>query len=203
MAMSRKMWLKLKLRFVANKLAEIFSRPWSDLRGISNSYAAKSTILIPLIAYWAIFNESVVKWLNLAREFVGAPVVDGISPRILWLYVALCVIALGTLIYGRRCPPEVKKYGDYRAYVNGDGPAMSASTMDDIEKDVERRGYALEGKITRPDYLEINFHELNVSNPVSRWSVTVCFAFGFGVLTILSGQVFWKVIHLLYQHPFG
>jgi hypothetical protein len=80
---------------------------------------------------------------------------------------------------------------------------MSASTMGDIEKHVEKLGYALEGKITKADYLEINFHELNFSNPLGRWAVIVCFAFGFGVLTFLSGKVFCRVITLLYQNPFG
>jgi hypothetical protein len=153
MAISRKMWWRRKLSYAQDLFAEVFSRPWSDLRGISNSYAATSTVLIPLVGYWVIFNESVVRWLNLAREFVGAPAADHISSRVLWLYVALCAIALGTLIYAKWCPLEVKKYGDYRDYVNGDGPAMSISTMEDIGKQVELWGYALEGTLTKADYL--------------------------------------------------
>jgi hypothetical protein len=101
--------IRLKARYYQNLLKELVSRPWSDLRGVSNSYAAKSTILIPLIGYWVIFNESFVRWLNLAREFVGAHTIDRISPRILWLYVALCAIALGTLVFAKWCPREVKK----------------------------------------------------------------------------------------------
>src|ERR1041385_1787909 len=203
MAMSKKMRLRLKLRYCQNLFTEIFSRPWSDLRGISNSYAAKSTILIPLIGYWVIFNERIVKWLDLAREFVGAPVVDHIPSRILWLYLALCAVALGTFIYALRCPPEVKKYGDYRDYVNGDGPAVSSSTMHDIEKDMERDGYSLEGEMSKADFLEINFRELNASNPYSRWAVTICFVFGFGILAFLSGKVFYVVVSLLFRDPFG
>jgi hypothetical protein len=56
------------VRFYLNSIQDVVSRPWSDLRGISNSYAAKSTILIPLVGYWIIFNENVAKWLNLARD---------------------------------------------------------------------------------------------------------------------------------------
>jgi hypothetical protein len=203
MAMSNRMWLRLKLRFYQNRLSEIFSRPWSDLRGISNSYAARSTILIPLIGYWAIFNDRLVDWLNLAREFVGAPITGQISTRVLWLYMGLCAIALGTFIYALRCPQEVKKYGDYKDYVNGDGPAMSDNTMDDIQKQVEDAGYALERPIAKQDYLELHFRELDYSEPISRFAVSVCFAFGFSILTVLSGQVFWKVLSRLYQSPFG
>jgi len=204
MAMSRNMRLRLELRRFQNRFTEIFSRPWSDLRGISNSYAAKGTVLIPLVGYYVIFNESIVKWLNLAREFVGNQNIDDrISPRVLWLYVALCAIAFGTLIYAKWCPQEVKKYGDYRDYVNGDGPALSAGTMTDIESDISRKGYALEGSIGKSDYLELNYRELDESNRWARWAVTVCFAFGFGVLTALSAKIFYKVISMLYQSPFG
>ena len=200
--MSWKVWLWYKQRYIENLLTEVLSRPWSDLRGISNSYAAKSTVLIPLIGCWVIFNESVVRWLNLAREFVGAPASDHISPRVLWLYLALCAIALGSLIYAKWCPLEVKKYGDWD-YVNGDGPPMSKSTMHDIEQHIERAGYVLDGAINKADYLQLNFQELDESRRWGRWAVTVCFAFGSGVMAALSGEVFWKVIALLYQGPFG
>jgi len=156
-----------------------------------------------LIGYWIIFNDTVLKWLKLAREFVGAPMNDQISARVLWLYIGLCVIALGTLIFAARCPTEVKKYGDYRDFVNGDGPAMSKATMDDIERQVQESGYALETVTTKADYLEIHFYELNYSEPSSRFAVLICFLFGFAILTLLSAQVFWKVVMLLYRSPFG
>jgi hypothetical protein len=53
------------------RLHHLLVRPWTDLRGISNSNAAKSTILIPLIGYWIIFNESVLSWLQLAHPLGG------------------------------------------------------------------------------------------------------------------------------------
>ena len=54
-------------------LRELATREWTDLRGISNSSAAKSTILIPLVGYWIIFNEYVVNWLQLAHQLEGKP----------------------------------------------------------------------------------------------------------------------------------
>jgi hypothetical protein len=97
----------------------------------------------------------------------------------------------------------VKKYADYRDFVNGDGPAMSTSTMNDIEKHAVELGYSFEGMTSKPDYLEVHFYELNFSDPVSRLAVLVCFLFGFSILTSLSGRVCYNVVLLLWRNPFG
>ena len=143
-------------------------RPWTDLRGISNSSAAKSTILIPLVGYLIVFNQNVLPWLQLARQLGGGVTQDHISPRILWLYIALCAIALGTLIYAWRCPPEVKKYGDYKDYANGDGPAMTSRTLDEIQTLLDNTGYDAFGKPESNDVLNVYFDYLNSLHPVSR-----------------------------------
>ena len=39
--------------------------PWSTLRGIGNSSAAKATILMPLIGYLFLFNGHFVNWLEI------------------------------------------------------------------------------------------------------------------------------------------
>jgi hypothetical protein len=179
------------------KLKEIVVRPWTDLRGISNSTAAKSTILIPLIGYWIMFNESAVRWLQLARQLGGGDTGDHISPRLLWLYMALCAIGVATFIYAWRCPAEVKKYGDYKDYVNGDGPAMTSSTIDDIRSTLEKIGYYELGPAEERDLLDVHFGYLNSLRPMSRFVVTALFCLGFAILTILSSQVFVRVFRLL------
>jgi hypothetical protein len=172
-------------------------RPWTDLRGVSNSTAAKSTILIPLIGYWIVFNESAVHWLQLARQLGGGEPSDHISTRLLWLYMALCAIGAGTFIYAVRCPPEVKKYGDYKDYVNGDGPAMSTRAVGDVRELLEKAGYYELGFSDAKDVLGVNFDYLDKLRPYSRGAVTLLFCLGFTILTILSSQVFFRVIRLL------
>jgi hypothetical protein len=178
-------------------LTKIVVRPWTDLRGISNSSAAKSTILIPLVGYWIVFNESAVHWLQLAHQLGGSDPMDRISPRLLWLYMALCAIAAGTFIYALRCPPEVKKYGDYKDYVNGDGPAMTMLTLKEIEESLEREGYYELGPTHKNDMLDVYFSHLNLLHPASRLVVTILFFFGFTILTVLSAQVFIRVFRLM------
>jgi len=178
-------------------LTRIVVRPWTDLRGISNSSAAKSTILIPLVGYWIVFNESAVHWLQLAHQLGGSDTIDRISPRLLWFYMALCAIAGGTLLYAWRCPPEVKKYGDYKDYVNGDGPAMTKLTIDDIQNSLVEAGYHELGSVHKNDLLDVYFSHLNLLRPVSRLGVTILFYIGFIILTGLSAHVFVRVLKLL------
>jgi hypothetical protein len=166
-------WLASKMVSFVSKVASLV--PWTDLRGISNSNAAKSTILIPLIGYWIVFNQSMVQWLQLAHQLVGNDQSDHISPRLLWLYMALCAIGAGTFIYGLRCPAEVKKYGDYKDYVNGDGPALSNQALMEIRKSLEDEGYHDFGPAHKIDVLNVHFSHLNLLHPASRFFVTALF----------------------------
>jgi hypothetical protein len=78
---------------------------WVRLRFVSNSSAAKATILIPLVGYLVLFNEKVVDFLNLIKELNGTHDA-GVSYRLILLYLGLCGIALGVMIYGWFCPNE-------------------------------------------------------------------------------------------------
>jgi hypothetical protein len=184
--------VRLKLRFYRDWLREKVGRPWSDLRGISNSYAAKSTILIPLVGYWIIFNESIFPWLQLAQQIGGHLPSD--HTRVRWFYMGLCAIAGGTFLYALRCPPEIKKYGDYRDYVNGDGPALTMASLQDIVEDLEKSGYNELSGAGKNDLMAVHYYDLNKSREMSRVVVTLLFAAGFLILTWLSLRVFAMVL---------
>jgi hypothetical protein len=178
-------------------MTKTVARPWSDLRGISNSNAAKSTILIPLVGYWILFNVYIVKWLHLAEQVDGAAVSsDQIPKRILWFYMGLCLVAVGTFVYAVRCPPEVKKYGDFKDYVNGDGPALTLGAVQDIKESL-RGTHDIWAKDDHKDILMMHFDYLNMLHPMSRLTVSMCFLFGFLILGLLSLQVFFRIVRTM------
>lgn len=187
-AISRKLLPEL------DRIRTSVARPWSDLRGISNSYPAKSTIVIPLIGYYILFNEYLVKWLHLAQQVGGSTPADHIPRRVLWLYMGLCSIAIGTFIYALRCPPEVKKYGDFKDYVNGDGPALTDDAVEEIKEELGKAGYDTFRYSLNKEIFSMHFDYLNNLHPSSRIGVTLCFAVGFLILGILSAQVFFRVL---------
>ncbi len=109
---------------------------WSLLRTVGNLTAVRLTVLIPLVGYLIIFNENVVKYLDLAKEFAGISnqhFASGISPKLLLIYFGLCALAAGSAIFSIWCPAEVKHYGTSAAYVGGDGHNIGDFAFEPIE----------------------------------------------------------------------
>jgi hypothetical protein len=195
---------------------------WSALRGFGNSPPAKATILIPLIGYLVIFNDKIVQFLELSSQITGASGTYGasISPRLLFIYFGLTLIALGTAIYSMRCPAEVKYYGSSAAYVRGDGPSLGDFAMEEIERLLRESRY-------RPDYVRIRdryeppdtvhtkpitdeqkrqvdngvlhlyFRYLNNSHPNMIWLTLCCYVLGTVCLGTASIDIFLRVTAIL------
>jgi hypothetical protein len=193
------------------------SPPWVRLRFVSNSTAAKSTILVPLIGYLIIFNAKVVSYLNLAQEFGVHNV--GVSHRLILIYLGLCAISVGVLLYGWFCPNEIKHYGSAAAFVQGDGPSLRGFVMNDIQlliaktepykAKLEELSLDLSRKSDRDgiddgdreryriENLHLYFDYLNFGHPSVRKAVFWSYVVGFVLLAIPSLEVFGKVMWLL------
>lgn len=200
-------------------LSALFKTPlWERLRFISNSTAAKATILVPVIGYLIIFNEKVVEFLNLARA-VEAHSGAEVSYRLILIYLGLCAISVGVVVYGWFCPNEVKHYGSASAYVQGDGPSLRGFVIDDIgkllENSAQRRRLqiisdALQERVQRGievtdehleryriEMLHLHFEYLNSSHRIARAICLWSYVIGFGLLAIPSIIVFKRVIGIL------
>ncbi len=100
---------------------------WTTFRGLSNAQIMKSTILIPFLGYWIVFNQSLLPYFDLHGAFSDA-FSNGfdtgknikIPTHILQAYFGLSLIALGSLLYQIRCPLEIKKYGSSTEYLLGE-----------------------------------------------------------------------------------
>ncbi len=114
---------------MANRLILPRYVPWSAVNTLSNSFAARSTILIPLIGYLILFNEKMADYLNLIGVLNAGDNHYGVSVRLLSLYMGLCFVAVAVMVYSLRCPREIKGYStapDYIASVQGtiSGPSL-------------------------------------------------------------------------------
>lgn len=87
---------------------------WSTLRAIGNSPAVKMTIFIPLIGYMVIFNENILRYVQLSEYIFGNDVATGagahVSLRLIVIYFGLSFLAVGSIIYQLFCPVEVKRF---------------------------------------------------------------------------------------------
>lgn len=191
---------------------------WTRLRFVSNSAAAKATILVPLIGYLILFNQSISEFLSLVRDLDSRPAV-GVSYRLILLYLGLTGVAGGVLVYGWYCPNEVKHYGSAAAFVQGDGPSLRGFVIDEINqvlsqhKPYSNKLQKLSLELTneadvqplnegdwekyRIEHLHLYFDYLNESHRLPRLMVCLLYTLGFGLLAIPSGEVFWKVLCLL------
>src|SRR5882672_6007108 len=81
---------------------------WRLLRSTGNSRAAKLTILIPLVGYIVLLNDTVIKNLELSDRIFGAAA--GSLNKLLMIYCGLVCVAGASTIFAWCCPLELKKY---------------------------------------------------------------------------------------------
>ncbi|MGJ5036561.1 hypothetical protein ACQR13_20845 [Bradyrhizobium sp. HKCCYLRH3059] len=200
---------------------------WRLLRSIGNSRAAKLTVLIPLIGYLILLNDSVVRRLALSTEIFGPPT-DAALTKLLLIYCGLVSVAVASTIFAIWCYPEVKRYGSPEEYVAGEEPFLSSRTIgiiqhrlrtgDEIartyqagyrqlhesrpstdDREVRLRRIA---EATRID-LNLYFEMLDRSRPVARWTAAILYLAGLALLLIPSATVFLKVLTVLFHKLAG
>jgi hypothetical protein len=100
--------------------------PWTALRTVGNSFAVKLTILIPVIGYLVLFNESLLRYFELSRTIFDTTdnvtghgnVPSPVSLRLLAVYFGLCLVAVGSAIHQLFCPREIKTFQSAPNYVS-------------------------------------------------------------------------------------
>lgn len=111
---------------------------WTTLRAIGNSQLAKSTILVPILGYFVLFNKEILQWLQLHVSFCGAGGCD-VFWRTEMLYFGSCAFAAGAILYALFCPHAIKKYGDSSDYIAGEQTVFGAHP-DGGQKDLATTG---------------------------------------------------------------
>lgn len=207
-----------------DRLDHLSARPWTDLRTLSNSTAARATVLIPLVGYLIVFNENIAQYLALASELGGTGSAAQVSSRLLSIYLGLTFVAVGAVIYGRYCPPEVKRFQTASSYIQSDKESLLGPPIEAIERQLVQSEWALQfdamrlrldGKADRgvlkdADWnnfhngvLHLYFEYQNHSHRFSRQLVTSAYVVGFVFLGIPSLLVFVRVVGLLTSQILG
>jgi hypothetical protein len=199
---------------------------WRLLRSVGNSKAAKLTILIPLIGYLILLNDTIVKNLALSETLFGASP-GGTLIKLLIIYCGLISVAIASTIFIIWCPLEVKRYASSEEYVAGDEPFMSERAVgimqnslrigDEIARkdDTEYRALQNSMRLTddpdirwrrQRDFIRIQmnlyFEMLDRSRPFARWATAGFYLAGIVLLLIPSAMVFWRVMSVL-VHKIG
>jgi hypothetical protein len=200
--------------------------PWSRLRNVGKSTAARVTLLLPLVGYLIIFNKNVADFLQLASQFAGANDTHfGIAPKLMLVYVGACAIALGQVLYGVFCPGEVKAYGHETPYVLDAMRVTKDFEYEKLEAALRKSEYRNEYVRMRDRYeregtpitedqkahinngvLHLYFRWLNNRWWAARWLTAACYLIGFVCLAIPSAGVFYRVMKIIFgviRNDFG
>jgi hypothetical protein len=82
---------------------------WGKLRLLGNSSIAQSTIAVPILGYFILFNSDVVEYLRIHTDFCEGRGC-GVSWRLYFLYFGCFFVAIGASVYGVFCPTVAKIY---------------------------------------------------------------------------------------------
>jgi hypothetical protein len=179
------------------------------------------TVLIPAVGYLLLFNDKLHGYFDLWSEIFHDSPSSPLPWRLFSLYFGLTMLAIGSIVFQIRCPPEIKRYGneiDYIADLEAHAskgmkmaierrlgedevcaPVMKAHEVnrDRAKRDVAHLGLAAITE-AEADYwrevFRINFHALERSRPISRQVTTWAYYPGFLLVAIPSADVFSRVL---------
>lgn len=201
-------------------IAEAYAPKWSNLRAIGNSSAVRMTILIPLIGYFILFNNTLFQSLDLLPELQ-----QWIKPRarLFVFYYGLCALAVGSAIYSYFCPIEIKRYESSTAYVVADMDALGRGGLKNIEtllKGVEGLSRKVEiadakerlseaqisGRFESERRAELHkvllhshYQVLDSTFPKARVMAVLMYGLGFLLLGVSAFEVFGRVTWTIFR----
>jgi hypothetical protein len=195
---------------------------WATLRPVGNSWPARLTILLPLVGYFIIFNDTLTHshLANLIREF-EADTADNLGlsvpPRVFQIYFALCFIAVASALYAWLCPSVIKRHSSAGEYIANEGVHLGEFAVRDLEimfaqidDDFDSFRTRIQNRISQDfspqeAFAEVKnatlhkyFNSENSKFRLWRGLITTLYGIGFGVLLIPAAKVFLKVCTVLY-----
>ncbi|MBW9070642.1 hypothetical protein [Agrobacterium pusense] len=191
---------------------------WSVLRGLGNSSIAKATIAVPIAGYLLIFNREIVNILSLHTDFCQSTSCVP-SLRLFLLYLGCCSIAVGTALYGLKCPTLIKKYDSAAAFFEAEKAYFcqprnldyllklikSGTDTEPLDHDAPTFDYNSERPNVDPSSLADPMGELyrvlNVSHPWIRLLALISYYVGIVTLLIPTAMTFVQVVGVFALEP--
>ncbi len=108
---------------------------WEVLRRFGNSYLVRASVIMPLLGYFILFNDEIVRFIRL-DILLGVDArtrLDGTQlMNIRFVYFGLFFLGVGSAVYSVFCPEIIKNHNDSTAYVRADYDLMSYKDIRDI-----------------------------------------------------------------------
>ncbi|MGB9369131.1 MAG: hypothetical protein WCE79_24275 [Xanthobacteraceae bacterium] len=175
---------------------------WVTLRSLGNSRAAQLSVLFPAIGYLILFNDQIARFLSMEAldgHLNQVSVVTALwRNKLYFVYFGLMAMGIGSAIYQVACPYIVKKHGDWADYVRVDGDSISDAGAKQLATALEatyQSFWPLEERENATVDLMRNWYGYQSSTqPIARYSVTILFLLGLGLLAVPSVLTAVKVL---------
>ena len=112
---------------------------WDALRKFGTSRLVQSTIVVPVVGYVILFNAELSQYFALIIDANDNSTPPG---RLYWLYFGFCFLAIGSIIFGVRCPREVKEHGSAYDFVSKQNFIMHDVRLKGMRDKLLRRAYS-------------------------------------------------------------
>lgn len=172
---------------------------WSSLRALGNSTTVKLTIFIPIIGYLVLLNENVLHYLQLSEQIFGTNSGSALHPswRILFLYFGLCLIAFASSLHQLFCPSVIKRFASSTDFISFTYPHLTDTEFrlvdEELRQELRQPLPPILEKNERSEVLTLFFITKNTCRAWARWSAFILYVLGFGVLSIPTLNVFYRV----------
>ncbi len=196
---------------------------WSTLRPIGNSTSARVAIAMPVAGYLILLNEEVLRLADVAPRF---RLLVSASPwRLVCVYYGSFLVGVASLIYGLRCPTQIRKYDSAVEYRNAEVDFFTPrnhqhyllSMISAVARGLTARQREETGLAEMPKWspsqplsvgdltlvLTTHWHVLDFSRIVSRMCAAVLFVGGAVLLAVPALATFAGVSAYLARSCFG
>lgn len=196
---------------------------WNTLRIIGNSWPARLSILIPLVGYFIIFNDtfshsSFAKLIAELEQKKPEELGISISPRLFQIYFGLCFVAVASALYALTCPGIIKRHSSAGEYVSTEGDHLGEFALRGIEIGLAQSNEAFDafrrsiqnrvsdtytpqeaGLEVKSSTLALHYETQNGRCWFVRLIISTVYGIGFAILFVPALKVFLGVCRVLYR----
>lgn len=169
---------------------------WAKLTALGNSGIVKSAVLMPAFGYMLLLNDNVHEFLKL--NFDGALLNFLPSTWRIWMvFYGSFAVAMGSVLYGWKCPPEIKRFANPMDYVNSDIEYhFAANRFDTMRREIKAQNDALPDWQKKLDNIKSYKHITGIpgSQPEARSILVAVMGHYFEMLNL----TFWGWRALIY-----
>lgn len=105
--MSKFEYVKKVIRQIWASVSQMTPFPWSTLKGIANSKFARLTVIVPIVGWILVYNDTLIA---LLEKYLEEDFPEEINWRVYTFYVGLFFVSVSSILYATFCPRGINEH---------------------------------------------------------------------------------------------